>query len=357
MKSIRSILFQVLALCAAAPTFHCSATVEATDAAPADATTTPDAVADIPDGARDAVPDALPDADTCDAPEITRTTCVSTTVRFGCGLPPGYRPGVYTYPDCGDLCFPYVTSHASSVFMCEVTAAASGLPATLTCRDSCPVDGRRPEGFAMPPPPDGATSLQAWFAASAALECAAIAAFERLAAELEHHGAPASLIARASESADDERRHTRMMCALARRHGVEVAPLEPPVGATRALDAIAAENAVEGCVRETYAALLAWWQAGHASDPEVARVYRAIADDESRHAQLAWDVAAWIEVRLDAPSRARVSRERDDAVTALVREMGAAVPDELRGRAGVPAASDATVLLAGLDRRLWSAEA
>jgi hypothetical protein len=47
---------------------------------------------------------------------------------------------------------------------------------------------------------------------------------------------------------------------LARRHGV--APLPIKVGAfpARSLEDLAVENATEGCVRETYGALLALWQ-------------------------------------------------------------------------------------------------
>ena len=53
---------------------------------------------------------------------------------------------------------------------------------------------------------------------------------------------------------------------------------------TRALGVVAIENAVEGCVRETFGALIASWQAEHARDPGIKRLMRSIARDETRHA-------------------------------------------------------------------------
>ena len=50
---------------------------------------------------------------------------------------------------------------------------------------------------------------------------------------------------------------------------------------------IARENAEEGCVRETFGALLAAHQAAYACDPEVREVMTRIAGDELRHAALA----------------------------------------------------------------------
>jgi hypothetical protein len=205
----------------------------------------------------------------------------------------------------------------------------------------------------MPSPSKNHTALQAYFSATTALECAAITAFERLADELEHYNAPTELVTRSRASANDERRHTRMMASLAARHGAVVTPEKPTGGAPRALQAIARENAVEGCVRETYAALLAHWQADHACDPEVAQVYRVIAEDETRHAQLAWDVALWIEPKLDADERVLLDSERVVAVTTLLREMTIAIPSELVRRVGVPDATAASRLIRGLAKHLW----
>jgi hypothetical protein len=48
---------------------------------------------------------------------------------------------------------------------------------------------------------------------------------------------------------------------------------------------------------ETYGASLAHHQALCARDPQVRAVMTAIAEDETRHAALSWQVAHWLELR------------------------------------------------------------
>ena len=72
---------------------------------------------------------------------------------------------------------------------------------------------------------------------------------------------------------------------------------------------VAIENATEGCVRETYGALVAAFQARTAEDPEIRQVLTRIAR-EARHAGVSHDVALWLDTQLDATSRARVASER-----------------------------------------------
>jgi hypothetical protein len=123
--------------------------------------------------------------------------------------------------------------------------------------------GRRPAGLlvAQAPVREG---LGALFARIARLEAASVPAFERLEEELRAFGAPAALLAGCRRAARDEIRHARTMTALARRHGAE--PEVPVLSAIapRDLETIARENAVEGCVRETYGALVATHQAMNA---------------------------------------------------------------------------------------------
>src|SRR6185295_13249702 len=120
-----------------------------------------------------------------------------------------------------------------------------------------------------------------------------IHAFRRLARELRAHGAPSDLVNAARACARDEARHARTMARLARAHGATIDRVHVEDVGTRDLEAIARENAVEGCVGETYGALLAIWQAEHAADADVRAAMREIAPDEMRHAALAWAVATW----------------------------------------------------------------
>jgi hypothetical protein len=145
-----------------------------------------------------------------------------------------------------------------------------------------------------------------WLAEAAQLEAASVPAFEILAAELRAHGAPSQLIERALASADDERRHARIMTSLARAHGASPGPVRVIVREPRELESIARENAVEGLVREAYGARVA-------IDP-------AIGADEQRHAALAADVHAWVRPRLPYAARLRVDEARDLARAQLVAE-------------------------------------
>jgi rubrerythrin len=154
------------------------------------------------------------------------------------------------------------------------------------------IGGRRP-GVGVPCRTDG-NAVGDWWAALAVLEHASIQAFEDLASTLTHHGAPHPFVERARQAAADERRHTRLALERARAHGCAV-ELEPvPASPPLPLEALARENALEGCVRETFAALEAHWQAEHAEDPDDRRVLAQIARDELRHGQLAWDLHAWM---------------------------------------------------------------
>jgi hypothetical protein len=179
-------------------------------------------------------------------------------------------------------------------------------------------------------------------------------AFLHLRDELRAHGASPDLLASALQAARDEVRHARVTGDLARKFGA--VPTEPRVDvmAIRDLDVIARENAAEGCVRETFGALVATYQAEAAGDPDVARALTAIAEDETRHAALAWRIAAWADARLGDAARARVRAARAAAVRELRAELDVAVPETLSTVAGVPRRAQALELLAGLERTLWS---
>jgi hypothetical protein len=216
--------------------------------------------------------------------------------------------------------------------------------------------GRRPSGLLRPRRRKKAAPeavVGAYLAGAAELEAASITAFDILANELEEHGAPAGLTAAAQKSREDERRHTRRMAALAKRFGGEfkaprVRPRRP-----RPLRAMALENAVEGCVREAFGALVATYQAAHAGDPSVRRAMRSIAIDETSHAALAFRVATWLDGRLDARAARSVRASMKKAGAALLREASAPVHPALVRDLGLPrpeaAAKMAQDFLAALD--------
>jgi hypothetical protein len=85
----------------------------------------------------------------------------------------------------------------------------------------------------------------------------------------------------------DDPRHPATVCPCLcsdspTRSGPEIRLLE-----------VAVENAVEGCVRETFGVAVAMIRAERAGDKQVRRAMRSIARDEMQHAELSWAVARW----------------------------------------------------------------
>jgi hypothetical protein len=173
------------------------------------------------------------------------------------------------------------------------------------------------------------------------LEAASVAAFERLASELRAHGAPRRLVRAARRAACDERQHAQDVGALATRAGAILrAPRIGPISA-RSLEAIARENAVEGCVGETFGAAVAMVQGMRAGDPTVRSTMRRVARDEMQHAELAWAIAEWITPRLDPAARKRVAGARRRAAHRLMASCRGPVDEEVVRRLGLPTASQA----------------
>jgi hypothetical protein len=182
----------------------------------------------------------------------------------------------------------------------------------------------------------GATPLGAYFASVAHLESAAAIAFGELARELAHHGAPAELVTRARRSEADERRHAIAMRALARRYGGRPVRARSAVRAPRSLEAIALHNASEGCVRESFGALVGLWQAHSARDPRVRGIMQRVAREELRHAELSLDLDRWARAKLGRRFAAKLDDARRDARQVLERELDEAFDPSLVAEAGLP---------------------
>jgi len=302
-------------------------------------------------------PPAVYDA-AADAPNCAFRT------RLPCGIPPfvtSIDPVGCVLPlqSCVQLCTgiasPFLSCEVANGFGCDLEAgafvAADGAPVVIEC-DKCTIAGRRPAALRRAVV-RGRNIVACYLAHLAHLEAASVPAFEQLAIGLEGLGAPEELVRAAQRSARDEARHAREVTRLARDHG-----MEPPgvrIGANRRRSAadLARENAVEGCVRETFGALLAAWQANHARDRAFARTIRRIAADEARHAALAWSIAAWLEPRLDAASRRAVRCAKQRAVGGLTRTWSHSPANELASWAGLPSAAGAAALIGHLDASLW----
>ncbi len=214
--------------------------------------------------------------------------------------------------------------------------------------------GRRPDGLCAVADQSAAGPVGDFLATAAHLEAASITAFRALRRELQAHRAPARLVRAAGRAAGDEIRHARKTTQLARRYGATTPSARVLPSPVRPLEAIALDNAVEGCVRETFGALVGLYQAGAAQDPQIARAMTTIAADELRHAELAWQVARWASRRLSPAARQRVQAARNAAVAALRSEVSRPVPTELVTLAGLPTPAVALQLVEQLAQSLWA---
>jgi hypothetical protein len=281
-----------------------------------------------------------------------------------CGLPPGVQLGgdsncTIALQDCAYFCGAfYFACHAVNFVdqdqhvydSCDDGSVPAG-PITIDCV-TCPgAAGRRPGGLDAPSFERAGSMVGDYFARVAHLEEASIRAFRDLRSELVERAAPTALVREASRAARDEVRHTRAMRRLARRFDGAFVSARSKRRERRPLEAMALENAVEGCVRETYGALLATWQAAHARDPETRRELARIAEDETRHAALAWAVARWAEARLDGAARARVAAGRAAAVRELAREIRP-VPSVVAELVGLPSAALQRGMVAAFARQV-----
>ena len=162
-------------------------------------------------------------------------------------------------------------------------------------------------------------------------------------------------VAAARVAAADETRHARVAAHFARRFGAAtLAPVEIDAVAAPSLETLAEANAREGCVLETYGAVVTQWQSRTARDRAVRRAFVNIARDELRHAELAFAVARWLHPRLDDLGRRRVREARCAAADELARDIARPTPPRLVAAVGLPSSEAARGLVADLRARLWT---
>lgn len=216
------------------------------------------------------------------------------------------------------------------------------------------VIGRRPDGMCAPEAGEQATSaLGQHFATMAQLEAASVAAFEILRRELRFHGAPDVLCQLAQAAQQDERRHAQVTMEQAQRFAATPARVRLVPRPLRSLLSIALENEVEGCVRETFGALVGAWQAEHAADQAIRQIMHTIAEEELRHAALAWQVRAWILPRLTPSEKQRLHDAQAQAIAVLRAELAEQPAADLVHVAGLPCPRDAVALLDRMEQETW----
>ena len=287
----------------------------------------------------------------CPAPDTTHTVALSQTDAGWAdgGIDDLIARCQASSSDCTPLCAHFAYS-PSSIKSCQLVTGDAGLAVRIVETTFC--GGRCPEGLAAPASGVARDPLGAWLAASAHLEAASIDAFEILAGELGAHRAPPALIRAARAATADERRHAEAIGRLAVGRGAAPPAVHVNRGPIRDIEAVARENAVEGCVRETYAALLACRQARDATDPAIRAAMAGIARDEIRHAALAWAVDGWSQALLAPAARRRVREARREAIEDLVDAPLAGLSRDARAQAGLPGEEEEARMAGALGARL-----
>jgi hypothetical protein len=251
--------------------------------------------------------------------------------------------------DCESICTD--NPGGGSLDSCKTIATDAGATVECTYRTIC--EGRRPPGLVAACPMESGDEVGDFFAHVAHLEAASVFAFRALAGELRVLRAPRALTRSARRAAQEETRHARATRALARARGAHVAKVERRATAPRSLEEIALENMVEGCVRETWGALLATFQALHAADPHVRAEMKRIARDEARHASLAWSIHRWSEPRLSRRARSEVRRAQDAAIAELRTSLRLSAPSTvLQGARLMPPSVHAVAMFDALFNQL-----
>ena len=184
--------------------------------------------------------------------------------------------------------------------------------------------------------PDATRAAQ-WLV-DAAAEHASVASFARASLQLLALGAPADLVSDVHAAALDEIAHARTCYALAARRGATTngpGPLavdRAPLATT--LEGFVRDTFLDGCVAETLAAIDVRRRAEDGDAIERAALI-AIADDEDRHAELAWRMLAWAVRGGGATARAALATalrdlapSDDPAVADLVLPCTAALLDD-----------------------------
>jgi hypothetical protein len=230
--------------------------------------------------------------------------------------------------------------------MCAVSETDGGLAIACHLRNFC-LGGRRPAGL-VDVVARSRSAVGDFLARSAHLEAASVPAFVDLARELELHGSPGELAAAARRSAAAERRHARAIGALAQRYGATPAAVERENREPRDVIAMAEDNAVEGCVREAYAAIVAAHQAVHAGDPAVRTVMAGIARDEARHALLSFAIDDWSTQRVGGRGARAADDRRREAVSAFAIACEMEADASARAALGLPCAEIAVEIARAL---------
>lgn len=306
------------------------------------------------DAAADAATDTRVDAQSCAAVLEKPDDGCGYTVSLPCGINRS-DSGAFPFELCDSIC---ASVDGGQHWGCGMPSCTEGCPPppakiySVTCY-TC-IGGRRPAGYTVS---TSVGSVRGWFEQIADLEAASITAFAHLGEDLLALNAPVALLRAIDRAKADEVSHASTMRTFAEAAGGTAKPAKLQVRAPKSRVAIAIENVVEGCVRETFGALVADWQSRHAEHPGLRLAMRKIARDERNHAALSWTIDAWLDETLTATERDEVRAAAFCAVQTLRREAYFAFDRETERALGLPNRLETDALIDSLESELWSPRA
>jgi len=179
----------------------------------------------------------------------------------------------------------------------------------------------------------------------AAYEAASVIAFVHLKQELSFYNAPVAILKRIDKAIEDEKRHALQVEILAQRYDRQIKKFDVDATPIRNLEAIAIDNMKEGCIGETWGALVGLFQAEHAKDKVIATTMYLIAVDEVDHAALSWEIHDWITDQLSEEACLRVEFTKKAALASLRLKAERPVEQNLSLLAGFPEPQTSKVLV------------
>jgi hypothetical protein len=204
-------------------------------------------------------------------------------------------------------------------------------------------------------PPIRKKIAEQW-ARDALFEHASVASFSRFSLHLMAVAAPPHLLDGSHRAALDEIRHAKICFALASAYAGEPLgpgplPLEGDILGPLDLPTIAVATVREGCIGETIAALEADQAREVAQIVPAKEALSTIAEDESRHAELAWQFVRWAIDVGGKPVRDAVRQAFDEVLSRPAPPVSPADDgdDELERHGRLSDPSKRAVYVAGLN--------
>ena len=251
----------------------------------------------------------------CDLDSVVATLEESTLI--------GYldESGQITEESCSNLCMEQAGVYYDYLCSCDYAGPDSDGNHPVTCEYTvCAVEGRGHADIGKLTQATGRSELARYFVRAYHAEAPSVGAFLQLRSELAHHNAPITFQRRCIKAAVEEVHHARMMAKLAGDEECDLPDLDFGSWTQRSLFELTLDNAVEGCVFETFSALKAQYQSDHAIDPRVRTAMKVISRDETEHSQLAWDIHHPLMDRLTETQRRDIRSAQRHALRQILQQ-------------------------------------